>query len=364
MRACGGHRESPRRGGAGGHEDLSKRVDALFAPWDQGATPGAAVLVAQAGAVLHMKGYGLADLAKHTPVGEDTSFLLASVTKPFTAMAIMVLAERGTIDYEDTLSNIFPQFRGLARTIRVRELLWHTSGLPYYEDALIDAGLLDPDDYWPRSVKVPKSKKEPTSQQTLEALALQGPLRFKPGDRFEYSNAGYVVLGQIVAAASGVGYPRFMKKAIFNALGMRHSLVYDEHQPTVPRRATSYTWDGTGYQDIDYTPLNYVYGEDGIYTTIRDMVRWHEALLLTGKPVTPASLERAFTSGTTNKGEDIRYGFGWDVRPDYVCHDGAWLGFRTYIFHHLARNLSVVVLANCAELNAASLGMDVAALYV
>jgi CubicO group peptidase (beta-lactamase class C family) len=339
----------------------SARVDALFAPWSQNRMPGAAVLVIKEGQVLHMKGYGLADIKSKQPIGPETSFLLGSVTKSFTALSIMILADRDKLSYNDSLSKFFPQFPRYARTITVRDLLHHTSGLAEYEDLWRELGMIDDD--WPRSTKSKPSPFEPTSRQTLNLLAVQKKLEFYPGEDYRYRNSGYVVLAQIVEKVSGQRFRKFVAKEIFKPLGMNDSLVYDETRPKVENRATSYSWKRGKYSDVDYTPLNLIYGEDGIYTTLDDMARWVTAIDR-NKLVKPKTWQQAFASGQLNNGKFTGYGFGWSVEEDHVWHNGAWLGFRSYIAHHPNAGLNVVVLSNCKELNATSLGTEVAGIYL
>src|ERR1017187_8860034 len=168
------------------------RVDALFAPWSQKRMPGAAVLVVQNGQILHKKGYGLADIKTKTPIRPATCFLLGSMTKSFTALSIMILADRGVLSYNDPLSKFFPQFPDYARAITVKHLLHHTAGFPEYETLFIDEGKID--ENWPRSSTSKPSCFEPTSRDTLDLLARQKKLLFDPGVEYSYSNSGYVIL--------------------------------------------------------------------------------------------------------------------------------------------------------------------------
>jgi CubicO group peptidase (beta-lactamase class C family) len=341
----------------------SDKIDALFAPWSaQQNMPGAAVRVVSYGEVIHHGHYGLADLARNIPIGPETTFLLASLTKPFSAMAIMMLVEEGEISYESRLSEFFPDFPGYARDITIRHLLQHTSGLREYSDLFIDDGKIsrpdDDKDGWPRPADLPPSAFEPTSRDTLELLT-RHDLQFAPGDRRVYSNSGYAVLGQIVEVVSGGSYPNFIKRRIFDRVGMDHSVVPVRGWRKVPNRANSYSRLQGSYVDVDYTPLNLVYGEDGIYTTIDDMVRWDQALY-TAALVKQSTLDEAFRPGKLNDGTPIDSGYGWFIGEEFVDHDGAWLGFRTYIRRYRSRRLTVLVLANCAQLNAACLGNDIA----
>ena len=270
--------EVPGPSPAAARESVSaaQRVDALFAPWSKGDTPGAAVIVIRNGQVLFEKGYGLANLETRTPIRPDTAFLLASLTKQFTAMAVMMLAERGKIRYEDPLTRFFPHFPLYAQKITVRHLLNHTAGFPEYDDLWIRSGKVDHD--WPRSSATRPSTFEPTSRDALNLLAQQKSPDFDPGEKWKYSDSGYVILAQIVEKASGTSFGAFLEENIFRPLGMKGSLLYDERKPKVPNVAKSYTRDGSAYREIDYTPLNKIYGEDNVYSTLDDMYKWDQAL--------------------------------------------------------------------------------------
>jgi CubicO group peptidase (beta-lactamase class C family) len=342
--------------------EKSARVDALFAPWSKPGMPGAAVIVIYNGEILHKKGYGFANIKKKVPIAPDTSFRLASVTKQFTAMAIMILAERGVLQYSDPLSKFFPQFRGIARTVTIEHLLHHQAGFPEYEDLYEADGAIDTN--WPRSIKSTPSAWEPTSRDTLRLLARLKELQFKPGDKYVYSNSGYVILGQVIRKATGKSYRAFLEDEIFGPLRSESSVVSHEIRPSVPHRATSYSWIDGKYREIDYSPLNRIYGEDGVYTTIEDMAKWDRALLFSGKLVKPSTLERAFTPGRLNNGTITDYGYGWVVDSATVSHNGEWLGFRTNILRYLAQNFTVVVLSNCGELNATAMCQDIAHIYL
>jgi CubicO group peptidase (beta-lactamase class C family) len=162
--------------------DKSAQVDALFAPWTQGRTPGAAVLVVQDGRVVHKKGYGLADIAANIPITVNTAFDIGSISKPFTAMAIMMLAERGKLRYGDSLSRFFPELPSYAQKITIWHLLHHTHGFPDYEGLFVNSGMIDKD--YPRPSKGKRAGFEPTIKDALRLLAQQKELRFAPGDKY------------------------------------------------------------------------------------------------------------------------------------------------------------------------------------
>ncbi len=349
------------------NETHAEKVDKLFAYWSKDDTPGAAVVVIKDGQIELNRCYGMANLEDNKPIEPDTAFLLASVTKQFTAMAIMMLADRGKLGYDDPLSKFFPQFPPYAQKITLRHLLNHSAGFPEYDHLFIASGQIDRN--WPRSAKSEPASFEPTSKDALSILAEVQVPHFPAGEQFEYSNSGYVILAQIVEKVSGQSFADFLQRHIFQPLGMKRSLLYDETRPKVPNVATSYRYtlkDGS-YRDIDYAPQNAIYGEDNVYTTIEDMVKWDQALY-TEKLVKTATLREAFTPGKLNSGEATIYGFGWFVRPilglDAVDHGGSWLGFRTGIVRFPGERFSVVVLANSAQLKASEFAKNISKIYL
>jgi CubicO group peptidase (beta-lactamase class C family) len=349
----------------GSDRTAADKVDALLAPWSKGDTPGVAVLVIKDGKVLLKKGYGLASLETKKPIGPDTAFLLGSITKPFTAMAIMILAERKKLHYDDPLSKFFPEFPPYAEKVTIRHLLNHTAGFPEYDDLFVKSGKMDSD--WPRSAKSKPSRFEPTSKDALQILSQEKELQFTPGDQYKYSNSGYMILAQIVEKVSGKSFAQFLQQEIFQPLSMKRSRLYDETRPAIKNRATSYKLAEGVYQEIDYAPQNAVYGEDNIYTTVEDMYYWDQALSR-NKLVSAATLKEAFTPGQLNNGETTNYGFGWFVRKtpgqDRLWHLGGWLGFRTAILRLPDLRFTVVVLSNLAQCRPGEIAGGISRIYL
>lgn len=347
----------------------SEEVDALFKKWSGDLTPGAAVMVIQNGKVVHRKGYGRAVLKEgttaSTPIIHDTNFRLASLSKQFTAMAIMILAERGMLSYDDHLSKFFPQFSPEAGMITIRQLLRHTSGLPDHEKLFLEEGKISYN--WPRSARIPPDIYEPSSGDALEILTRQKQLNFSPDTKFEYSNSGYVVLGELIHKVSGQCYGQFLKKEIFKKLGMHNTVVSDGKDLSVPNLAKSYTQKSGIYCDIDYTPLNRIVGDDGVFSSLDDLEKWIRALK-SEKLVTSKTLQLAFTPGRLENGKCVKYGFGWylgrRLRSKVIEHDGVWVGFRNFILDFPQRKLTIVVLANFDEIPAEELAVKVAQIYL
>ncbi len=323
------------------------QVDSLFARWSNGISPGVAVLVMKDGKVLYEKGHGLADLRTKAPITPDTVFDLGSIGKQFTAMAIMMLAERGKLSYDDPLSKFFPQFPPYAQRITVRRLLNHTAGLTEYDQLFIRDGKIDRD--YESSFGRVSWEFEPTSKDTLSLLAQQKMLRFAPGDEWEYSNSGYVILAHIVEKVSAKSFPQFLREKIFRPLGMTNTLVYSEGKPRIPSLAVSYMPDGGELKGINFTALSLVYGDGGINSSISDLAKWYRALER-NTLVRERTIRQAFTSGRTNNGASVGYGFGWYVGNSLglkrLLHAGTWIGFRNEVAYYPEERLVALILSN------------------
>lgn len=283
------------------------------------------VLVAENGEVIYKKAFGFADLKTKESLKIDYAFYLGSVSKQFTAMAIMMLAERQKLNYDEALVKYFPEFPSWAKHVTIRHLMTHTSGIPDYFE-LITA---EPD---------------MTNHDVLNALVVVDSLHFDPGDQYEYSNSNYALLAMIVEKASGQPFHIFLKKNIFAPLEMSSSLVYDESKPKIKRRAIGYTPFG---EKDDYNLLTV--GAGGIFSTVNDLFKWDQALY-TEKLVSQSTLNEAFTPHKLNNDSTSNYGFGWAIRGDegdkWVEHFGALAGFRTYIGRQLKDKNTVILLTN------------------
>ena len=343
-------------------QDLTARLDTLLAKHNEKNGPGMAAMLIRDGRIVYSRNFGFAELDSRTPIGPSTQFLLGSVTKQFTAMSILILKDRGKLRLEDSLSKFCPEFPAYASSITIRHLLNHSSGLPDYEEILL-GGKVDYDKLF-QSSKSPRAAHEFTSAEALAALSRQPKLRFTPGEKFEYSNSGYVVLEQIVERVSGMRFAEFLKRNIFDPLGMRDTLLVDERHQKAPHLAIGYGQREGKWQDIGYTPENYIYGEDGIHGTANDLYKWDQALY-TEKLVRRAALDLAFEPGLGNDGKPAdtymsgilkrptSYGFGWFItsldNTLEVEHGGFWSGYRSYIIRIPPLRLTAIVLMNSAD---------------
>lgn len=310
-------------------------IDALFAKYNRPDAPGAAVIVIRGGKVLYRRGYGLADVEAHVAVTPATNFRLASVTKQFTAMAIMMLAERGKLSFDSPLTRFFPDYPEYGRQITVRQLLNHTSGLKAYED-LIPAG---------QTAQV-------KDRDVLEMLRQQTSGYFAPGSDWRYSNTGYAHLAMIVEKASGMGFAAFLKKNIFGPLKMSGTVAFEDGVSTVRNRSYGYSEKGEGFERTDQSLTSAVLGDGGIYSSLDDLMKWDQALYTT-KLVTADTRELAWLPLVLSNGKQTHYGFGWEIGEWHglrtVRHGGSTVGFRTHILRVPDKEFSVIVLINRAQ---------------
>ncbi len=308
-------------------------VDALFHDFDQTNAPGAAVTVIRDGKPLFAKGYGLADLEKKIPCTTNTNFRLASLTKQFTAMSVLILAEQGKLSLEDHLPRFFPEFPEYGKAIALHHLLTHTSGLPDYEDHI------------PQGTTIPLSDRD-----VLFILRHQSKTDFPPGSQFHYSNSSYALLALIVENVSGKTFPAFVKEKIFDPLGMTNSIVYVAGLSSVPNRAYGYANGKSGWEFCDQSVTSAILGDGGIYSSVADLFKWDQALY-TEKLISLKMLADGFTAYSSQSDfKGSSYGYGWYVGKfrdmERIWHYGSTCGFSTKIERFPRRKLSVIVLTN------------------
>lgn len=292
--------------------------------------PGAAVAVVRGGVPVLARGYGLADVEAKTPITRRTAFDLASVSKQFTATAVALLIDRGKLAPDDDVRKRLPTVPCLdpKRPVRVRDLLQQTSGLPEYFGWV---SLGDPAKFAAR-----------TNADVLAGLAKAKPLR-RPGERHEYTNTNYVLLAELVRAASGRSLRAVLAEEVFAPLGMADSQVADAVPFAVPNRAAGYA--GGKPTRLDGP----IHGDGNVFSTLDDLLRW-DAAVTAGKLLRPATWRAATTSDSLDSGEPVEYGWGWTPgewrgRPR-VWHNGGWAGTKTMILRLPADRVTVIVLSN------------------
>jgi len=307
-------------------QNTERRVDRLFKAYRGEDRPGAAVMVIQDGSPILTKCYGMANLEENIPVTSSTNFRLASVTKQFTAMSIMILSERGQLDINSSLQDIFPDFPEYGKDITIRHILQHNSGLIDYESLIPDTAMV-----------------QVLDRDVLRMMMAQDSTYFEPGTAYQYSNSGYAVLAMIVEQVSGKSFAQFLDENIFQPLGMNHTLAFEEGISTVSNRAIGYfvEKDSIGFSDQSLTSA--VLGDGGIYSSIDDLLLWDQALY-TDQLVSSETLRQIFTPGLEN------YGFGWRIEAykghPRVYHAGSTCGFRTCIHRLPEDEFTVIILTN------------------
>ena len=311
------------------------RVDALFKDFDHPNAPGASVIVIHNGKPVFAKGYGLADLVTRTPCTTNTNFRLASVSKQFTAMAVLMLADRGKLKLDERLTDFFPEFPAYGKQITVQQLLTHTSGLIDYEDVI------------PTGTTIPV-----LDQDVLRLLMAQDKTNFAPGSQYRYSNSGYALLALIVEARSGQTFARFLKENIFAPLKMANTLAYEQGLSVVPNRAFGHTQNSNVWQRTDQSLTSSVLGDGGIYSSLADLMKWDQSLYKS-KLVSERTLRVAFTPHTPTDKPGRSYGYGWYLTEyrglKVIYHSGESIGFRTRLVRVPEKHFSVILLANRAD---------------
>ena len=276
----------------------------------------------------------------------------------------MLLVRDGKLHYDDHLTDIFPEFPAYGKSITLRNLLNHTSGLPDYEDLL--------------AKQYPDTPEEKASQildaGVLKLLEQQTSGKFAPGSKWEYSNSGYAVLAMIVEKVSGKNFGQFLKERIFTPLKMKNTLAYEKGKNEVPRRAYGHTKQDSAWRETDQSPTSAVLGDGGIYSSLEDLAKWDRALrdhrLLSAEEMRPALTPVQPTDGPAKfpDGPAVSYGFGWFLDPyrnhKRMSHDGSTIGFRTTIQRLPDDQLTLIVLANRADINPEEFALKVVDLYL
>jgi CubicO group peptidase (beta-lactamase class C family) len=312
--------------------------------------PGAGILVSRGSELVFCRGYGLADMTTSTPVTPETNFRLASVSKQFTAMAILMLCEDGKLSLDDRLTSVFPDFPEYGTSITVRHLLNHTSGLRDYED-LMTSGQAE----------------QVLDHDVLELMRKASGPDFPAGTRYSYSNSGYAVLAMIIERVSGQRFADFLHQRIFEPLGMHGSVAYEKGVSEVVRRAMGYRDESGVFRDADQSPTSAVLGDGGIYTSVADYRKW-DAALYSERLVPRPRLEEAFRPGPLCDDRQTTYGFGWMLGEHdghkVVFHTGDTCGFNTCVRRIPDLGLLVVVLSNRRGDQAKRLAVEIENLLV
>ena len=318
--------------------ELTNQIDALFRKWNHPDSPGCAVGILRDGKFEYEKYFGQANLEWDVPICQDTRFLIASVSKQFTAAAIHLLAEQGSLTLDDEIQHHLPEFPRYESPVTIRHLIHHTSGIR-------EQGVL-----W---LMCAKSLCELDNPTLLKLLARQQRLNFYPGSAVAYSNSGYTLLAEIIRRTSGVSYAQFLQENIFNPLGMSSTVVDEDSSNVIKHRASSYSpqLDGSYSQ---YAKVYNMVGADGVLTTLHDLALWDENFYKPGIGG-PHFLENMLKKGTLNNGQEIHFASGLSHARyrglEIIRHGGMMLGFRAQIIRFPSEHFSVIILANINPFN-------------
>lgn len=309
--------------------------------------PGVSLAVIKDGQIILAKGYGLANVEHQIPVRPETIFQSGSMGKQFTATAVMLLMEDGKLAVDDKISKYFLNTPESWQNITIRHLLTHTSGMTDY----------------PRDFDFRRDYTEDELYERAKAI----PLAFQPGEKWSYSNLGYVMLGILIHKVSGKFYGDFLQERVFKPLDMSTARVISEAD-IIPNRAAGYRLD----RDNQLKNQNWVSpslnttADGALYMNVYDMAKW-DAALYTEKLLKRSSLEQMWTPVKLNDGKTHPYGFGWAIGEvkghRYVQHGGAWQGFKAQIIRYLDDKFTVVLFANQTRANQSKLAQGVAALF-
>ena len=309
-----------------------EQIDRLLSTLDEKGKFNGVVLVSEHSKVIYKKGFGYANYEEKKPNHVESCFRLGSVTKQFTAMAIMILSDRGKLSYEDDIRKYLPSlpYKG----VTIRHLLVHTSGLPDYMVLF--------EDKWDK-------EKLAYKEDVLRLFAeYHPPVDFAPGEKWEYSNTGYSLLACIVERASGETFEVFMQKNIFEPLDMQNTvLATGKKDQPIKNRVFGYS---SSFENTDYHYLNGILGDGGIYSTVDDVFKWDQGLYNAGL-VKKSTMAEALTPYKLNDGSTTGdYGFGWRLyrgdKRDVIAHGGSWAGFRNLIWRDLKNRNAIIILSN------------------
>lgn len=313
---------------------LRERLDSLMRATTQTNQPGTALVVELNGKPIYQKGYGLANIKTKTPITPETNFRMASVSKQFTAMGILLLEKDRKLSLDDPLIKFFPEFTGnVARKVQIRNLLTHSSGILDYE-----------------SVMNPNQREQLLDADVLTLLKDRDSLYFEPGSKFQYSNSGYCLLALLIERTSGQSFASFIRQRIFLPLRMTQSVVYEAGKP-VPNRAMGYAKNKAGtFVFSDQSVTSATKGDGGVYTSLTDYQKWSHALqagtLLDLKTV----LTRTVQSINATSGSS--YGAGWFFRQPanpVLFHSGSTCGFNNYVIMIPEKRFLMAYFSNRAD---------------
>ena len=311
---------------------LTKRFETLVLDAYAADEPGTAVIIAKGGEIIYTKGHGMANLEWQIPIEPDMVFRYGSITKQFTAVAILMLLEQGKLQLDEVITTYLPDYPLADQPFTIRHLLTHTSGITSYTDMPSWLSL------WRKDLTVAE----------LIDLFKDKPRLFAPGEKWAYNNSGYILLGAIIEKLSGQSYADFIQTHIFEPAGMK-TAVYDSPQTIIPRRVAGYSQSPIGYVNAEYISMTQPYAAGSLAGSVFDLAAWDQALY-TEKLLKQETLALAIEPLRLNEGEFSQYGFGWSFLNHeghrLLAHSGGIHGFMTYAVRELSTKSFAAVLTN------------------
>jgi len=330
-------------------QTMEEKIDQLMSNQYKADESGATILIAKEGEVIYRKAFGKSNLELNTDMIPENVFEIGSITKQFTAVSILMLLEEGKLSLEDEITKFIPDYPTQGTKITIHHLLTHTSGIKSYTSIPSLA------DY----------ARDDISVTTLIDAFKNEPMDFKPGEQFLYNNSGYILLGYIVEKVSGMTYPEFIQKRIFDVLKMEHSL-YGSKYTIVKNRAAGYQKQEK-YLNADYISMNIPYAAGSIMSTVDDMLLWQKAIR-NNTLISKESLAKAFTNYTLNDGGKIDYGYGWSHNlvnnVPVIEHGGGIFGYTTQGIYVPSENVYVIILTNCNCNSPTDIAFKIAAIAI
>lgn len=315
-------------------KQLAKELDLLFSKQFSPNEPGISLLVAKKGKIIYEKAFGAASLELNVPIRSEMVFNLGSITKQFTAVAILQLVEKSKISLQDSLQKYVPDFPSKGYTITIENLLTHTSGIKDYMQ--IDY----PEPYMERGDFSPKALID-----SFKSL----PLEFEPGTRFQYSNSGYFLLGYIIERISGKTWQDYLQENILTPLGLTNTYT-DHPNAIIKNRVYGYKKEDQHFEKANYWSATISYAAGGLLSNVEDLYKWQKGLY-SYQILKKETLEKAFTSFKLKDGTSTGYGYGWFIKNINgmlsIEHDGAITGFLTKEIYYPEEDVYIVALFNC-----------------
>ncbi len=338
----------------GGADELTNKVDKIFSKWDSTVSPGVALAIIKDGKIIYKRGYGMANLDHNIPITPKTVFRIGSTSKQFAAFCIALLEEQGKISFDDDIRKYLPEMPEYNYPITIRHIIHHTSGLRDSDQLMALAGRHFGDFI--------------TQEDMLKILARQKEINFNPGDEFLYSNAGYVLMVDIVKRVSGKSLRDFAEENIFKPLNMTNTLFKDDHTMIIKNRATGYSPGENGDYRVHISMGDYV-GDGGLFTTVEELYHWDQNFYNNklGKGGQEL-IEQVLTPGVLNNGNKLNYAFGLIVTKynglKLIRHAGGFVGFRAEMIRLPEHKFSVICLANMSTISPQKLCNKVVDIYL